>query len=117
MRKKTLSKRIASAIIAASVCAGAGSLKIPDITMIPASVSAAASQNRIRIDINRNDGRKALYSKNAENWLYSGSEFKSGGLTFKLSNGGSAGEGVDVINNKKLQKYDGHNSLPYRRRR
>ncbi len=111
MRKKTLSKRIASAIIAASVCAGAGSLKIPDITMIPASVSAAASQNRIRIDINRNDGRKALYSKNAENWLYSGSEFKSGGLTFKLSNGGSAGEGVDVINNKKLQKYDG--TTPY----
>ncbi len=111
MSKKTLSKRIVSTIIAASVCTSAGALKIPDIPIIPAVVSAASSQNRIRIDINRNDGRKALYSKNAENWHYSGSEFQSGGLTFKLSNGGSVGEGVDVINNKKLQKYDG--TTPY----
>lgn len=111
MSKKTLYKRIFSAIIAASVCTSAGALKIPDIPIIPAVVSAASSQRRIRIDINRNDGRKALYSKNTENRHYSGSEFQSGGLTFTLSSGGLVGEGVEVINNKKLQKYEG--TTPY----
>ena len=37
----------------------------------PTAVTASAFDTgaRIRVDINKNDGRKASYSKNANNWL------------------------------------------------
>lgn len=74
------------------------------------TAQAADTVSRIRVDINKNDGRKASYSKNANNWiLEDGSEptYKVGNVTFKLSNGGSAGGNVTGTNNKKLQLQSG----------
>ncbi|MBQ5533093.1 MAG: hypothetical protein IIU04_06040, partial [Bacteroidales bacterium] len=41
---------------------------------IPVSLPASAAEtgSRILVDINRNDGRKASYTKNANNWLVDG---------------------------------------------
>ena len=67
---------------------------------------AADAVSRIRVDINKNDGRKASYSKNAENRLLkegASDTFKVGNASFKLSNGGSEGGNVTGANNKKLQ--------------
>lgn len=66
--------------------------------------------SRIRVDINKNDGRKASYSKNANNWLLkegSSDTYNVNGVTFKLSNGGSVGGNVCGANNKKLQLQSG----------
>ncbi|MGN0584458.1 MAG: dockerin type I domain-containing protein, partial [Ruminococcus sp.] len=55
---------------------------------------------------NKNDGRKASYARNANNWLLeegSSPSYMVNGVTFKLSNGGSAGGNVTGANNKKLQ--------------
>ena len=74
------------------------------------SADAAESSHRIRVDINKNDGRKASYSKNAENWLFkegTSDQFAVGNITFKLSNGGSVGGNVIGANNKKLQLQSG----------
>ena len=80
-------------------------------TVLPhLSADAAESSQRIRVDINKNDGRKASYSKNAENWLLkegASDSFSVGNVTFKLSNGGSAGGNVTGANNKKLQLQSG----------
>lgn len=74
------------------------------------SANAAESSQRIRVDINKNDGRKASYSKNANNWILeegTAPTYKVGNVTFKLSNGGSAGGNVTGANNKKLQLQSG----------
>ena len=80
-------------------------------TVLPhLSADAAESSQRIRVDINKNDGRKASYSKNAENWLLkegASDSFSVGNVTFKLSNGGSVGGNVIGANNKKLQLQSG----------
>ena len=80
-------------------------------TVLPhLSADAAESSQRIRVDINKNDGRKASYSKNAENWLLkegASDSFSVGNVTFKLSNGGSVGGNVTGANNKKLQLQSG----------
>ena len=80
-------------------------------TVLPhLSADAAESSHRIRVDINKNDGRKASYSKNAENWLLkegASDSFSVGNVTFKLSNGGSVGGNVIGANNKKLQLQSG----------
>ena len=80
-------------------------------TVLPhLSADAAESSHRIRVDINKNDGRKASYSKNAENWLLkegASDSLSVGNVTFKLSNGGSVGGNVTGANNKKLQLQSG----------
>lgn len=80
-------------------------------TVLPhLSADAAESSHRIRVDINKNDGRKASYSKNANNWILeegTAPTYKVGNVTFKLSNGGSAGGNVTGANNKKLQLQSG----------
>lgn len=76
----------------------------------PVSVSAEETASpRLTVDINRNDGRKASYSRNAENWIINGETSASaeiGGLTFTLS---TETEGciLNTNNNKKLQKMSG----------
>lgn len=66
------------------------------------TVRAADADSRIRVDINRNDGRKASYTKTANNWLVDNSySYTVNGVTCKLSSGGSGS--VDVVNNKTLQ--------------
>lgn len=77
------------------------------ISSVPQKAKAVSSSSRVRVDINRSDGRKALYAKNAENWQFTGDSFTtSTGVTVKISNGSNSGS-VDCTNNKKLQKYDG----------
>lgn len=71
------------------------------------TAAAETTDPRICIDINGNDGRKPSYSKNAENWIVaagSSSEFKTNGVTFRLSNGGSAGSDLRSVNYKGLQE-------------
>lgn len=58
------------------------------------NTGSAETGNRILVDLNRNDGRKASYSRKANNWCFprgsaSGS-VKFQGITFTLSNGGGA---------------------------
>jgi hypothetical protein len=74
------------------------------------TANAADTGSRIRVDINKNDGRKASYSKNANNWLLvdgTSASYTVGSTTFKLSNGGSVGGNVRGVNNKKLQLQSG----------
>lgn len=53
------------------------------------TVRAADADSRIRVDINRNDGRKASYTKTANNWLVDNSySYTVNGVTCKLSGGG-----------------------------
>lgn len=75
---------------------------------LPTAVFAetASTGSRIRVDINKNDGRKASYAKNANNWILvegASPSYQVNGVTFKLSNGGNAGGDVTGANNKKLQ--------------
>jgi len=102
-------QRMTAALCALMIaCTGtAASLRLTD-TQTAAAVTAAAFEtgSRIRVDINKNDGRKASYSRNANNWLLAegaSATYSVGNVTFKLSNGGSVGGNVTGANNKKLQ--------------
>ena len=105
---KMIWKKTAAFLTAMTMCIGAYGFKSIDNSYVPnvAVVSAADTGSRIRVDINKNDGRKASYAKNANNWILeegASPTYKVGGVTFKLSNGGSAGGNVTGANNKKLQ--------------
>ena len=103
---KKIFKKSASSLVAAAL------LAVNGISVMPLNTAnAVSSPTRVRVDINRNDGRSALYAPNAENFAYDGNAFKtSTGVTVKISNGSGSGS-VDCTNNKKLQKYDG--TTPY----
>ena len=107
--KKTVRQMAAFLAAAAMLCSSGAYM--PE-TIKPDTVTAYAAEtgSRIRVDINKNDGRKASYSKNANNWLLeegASPTYQVGGVTFKLSNGGSAGGNVTGANNKKLQLQSG----------
>ena len=75
---------------------------------VPAvTAGAAGTGSRIRVDINKNDGRKASYSRNANNWIYTGDAYVINGVTCKLS---ASGGSVDIVNNKTLQLQDIENT-------
>jgi len=106
-------KRTIATVSAMALCAG---ITVSDsiksfVNKNAVTADAASSSSRMRIDINRNDGRSALWSPFADNWNFTGDAYTLNGITFKLSNGGNVGQGVDCTNNKKLQKYDG--TTPY----
>ncbi len=95
--KKCLSFLTASAM---SMTALSGVIFTPVLT-----ASAAETGSRILIDINKNDGRKASYSKSANNWIVDNTyTYTINGITCKLSSGGSGS--VDLVNNKILQLQD-----------
>lgn len=99
-------KKIAA--MAAAVAFLANSAGISAGNTVNTFVSAETSDTgaRIRVDINKNDGRKASYAKNAYNWILQDgktAEYEVNGVTFRLSNGGSTGGDVTGTNNKKLQ--------------
>ena len=106
-----IKKRIAAFTAVLSVLSGinAANSIIPMSNIekiINLTTSAADTGSRIRVDINKNDGRKASYATNANNWILeegASPSYKVNGVTFKLSNGGSAGSNVTGANNKKLQ--------------
>lgn len=102
--------RITAAMLAAVVSAGSNVLSESIAKSPYLTVSAAETSSRIRVDINKNDGRKASYAKNANNWLLkegTSDSFTVDGVTFTLSNGGSAGGNITGANNKKLQLQSG----------
>ena len=112
MRKHTACRKMFAVMAALSVIAAAV-FAAQSAGEHPAAVTAAAADtgSRLRVDINKNDGRKASYAKNAENWLLAegaSASYAVGGVTFRLSNGGSAGGNVTGANNKKLQLQSGN---------
>ena len=99
-------KRYAALAAVIAVIAGCTGTAFSGPAAVSFSAEAAETGSRIRVDINKNDGRKASYAKNANNWLLeegSSPSYNVNGVTFKLSNGGSAGGNVTGANNKKLQ--------------
>lgn len=71
--------------------------------------ASSASDKRIRVDINANDGRKDAYTDLFENWIISSGAqitetFK--GVTFTLSNGGTTGGNIKGGTYKRLIKSD-----------
>ena len=104
-------RKLAAFATAAIALSGIG---IPQYNVISSVITAKAASSgtpsRIRVDINKNDGRKASYSKNADNWLLvegASAEYSVGSVKFRLSNGGSVGGNVTGANNKKLQLQSG----------
>ena len=103
-------RRTAAFLASVTMLCGSAAIVPERASQQPAAAYAADTVSRIRVDINKNDGRKASYSKNAENWLLkegTSDSFSVGNVTFKLSNGGSVGGNVTGANNKKLQLQSG----------
>lgn len=99
-------KKYAALAAAIAVIAGCTGVTFSSSSAVLFSAEAADTGSRIRVDINKNDGRKASYARNANNWLLvegASPSYEVNGITFKLSNGGSAGGNVTGANNKKLQ--------------
>ncbi len=102
-----------AAAVTALICSFGGAAFPQNINhshVLTAQAAASETGSRIRVDINRNDGRKASYSQNAENWILvdgSSASYKVGNVSFTLSQGGGSGNGVCGANNKKLQLQSG----------
>lgn len=89
-----------------AVCAALTLLTALSVPQSAPSLTAKAAEtgSRILVDINRNDGRKASYTKYASNWLVDGTyTYTVSGITCKLSGSGGS---VDLVNNKVLQLQD-----------
>ena len=87
-----------------------GGISLPGKAEQTQTASAADTGSRIVVDLNANDGRKASYARWANNWSVPGGSSASttiDGLTFKLSNGGSAGGDIRSVNCKILQLQSG----------
>lgn len=95
-----------SCLIASTVCYSVLGMIQPNKQITSAET---VSDSRIRVDLNANDGRKASYTKTCYNWIVAGetptATFQN--VSFKLSNGGSVGQGIRSVNYKILQKMDG----------
>lgn len=104
MKRKTTGKFIASS---AAICLLSGIVGTSPYISI--TTKAETYGSRIVVDLNTGDGRKASYSKTAENWIATGDTPTATieGVTFKLSNGGSIGSEVRMVNCKILQLQSG----------
>lgn len=103
--RKNLKKVAAIAASFAMLNAAIGNTNV----LLPEKASAASSSlKRICVDINANDGRKNSYTSYANNWIITGETptVKFEDLTFKLSNGGTDGQGIRAVNLKTLTKSD-----------
>lgn len=72
--------------------------------------AADTADSRIVVDLNANDGRKASYARNADNWNVPGETTATttiDGVTFTLSNGGNVGGDLRTVNCKLLQLQSG----------
>ncbi len=100
--KRTSKKKLAAFLTALTVLAGStvhsGYLTKPDIAQ------AADTGSRILVDLNKNDGRKASYARNANNWIVTSdtsATYTVNGVTMTLT---ASGGSIRMENNKKLQK-------------
>lgn len=112
MTKHKLLCRSLAAVTALCICSGTICMNIPDMKIgeiVYAQNYGVTYGDRIVVDLNANDGRKASYSRVANNWIVVGDTPTTviNGVTFKLSNGGSAGSSIRSVNCKILQKANG----------
>lgn len=108
MSKRKAACRTLAMLTALTVVAGG--VNLPGKRDSVQVASAADTGSRIVVDLNANDGRKASYARWANNWSVPGGSSASatfGGVTFQLSNGGSAGGDVRSVNYKVLQLQSG----------
>ncbi len=94
-------------IMAMSICCANVTADYASIPQNAIVADAAIVGNRILVDLNKNDGRKASYARNATNWIIDSDSSISktiNGVTFKLSASGGSLRGE---NNKKLQLQSG----------
>jgi len=111
MRKtnRNLLKTVAF-IMAMGVCCANTGMVYHEIPQSSLTVEAAETGSRILVDLNKNDGRKASYAKNAVNWIIDNDTSISktvNGVTFTLT---ASGGSLRAENNKKLQKQSGEYS-------
>ncbi|MGN0621807.1 MAG: hypothetical protein ACI4I9_08060, partial [Porcipelethomonas sp.] len=62
-------KKFAAIAAAIAVVANCTGITFRNSPSAPVSAEAADTGSRIRVDINKNDGRKASYARNANNWI------------------------------------------------
>ncbi len=106
---KSLTKTLAF-IMALGICCANVTADYASVPQSAIVAQAADTGNRILVDLNKNDGRKASYARNAVNWIIDGDSSISktiNGVTFKLSASGGSLRGE---NNKKLQLQSGNYS-------
>lgn len=102
MKTKSFIRRSLAWLSALAILAGAA--PVLDLNEPEISVSAADTGSRILVDLNKNDGRKASYARNANNWIVVGETSASttiNGVTMEIS---ASGGSLRMENNKKLQK-------------
>ncbi len=100
--KKHFIRRTAAWLSALAILAGAAPSL--DLSKPELAVSAASTGDRILVDLNKNDGRKASYARNANNWIVVGETSATAtinGVSLELS---ASGGSLRMENNKKLQK-------------
>ncbi len=103
--KKIYKKKLVAFLTAMTVLAGSSSVSA--FLTTPQVVHAADTGSRILVDLNKNDGRKASYARNANNWIVVGETSASTtihGVSMTIS---ASGGSLRMENNKKLQKMSG----------
>ncbi len=101
-RMKKVTAWLAALTIGFSGLGGLSSFGSAEIT-----ADAASTGSRILVDLNKNDGRKASYARNANNWIVNADNnatYTVNGVTMTLS---ASGGSIRMENNKKLQKMSG----------
>ncbi len=104
MKRKSMFHKTLAWLSALAILAGsAAGLELGEERI----VSAAETGSRILVDLNKNDGRKASYARNASNWVVTGESsatYTVNGVTMTLS---ASGGDLRMENNKKLQQMSG----------
>lgn len=106
---KNLVKTIAF-VMALGICCGSVTADYANVPQNALVAQAADTGNRILVDLDKNDGRKASYARNAVNWIIDSDSSITktiNGVTFKLTASGGSLRGE---NNKKLQLMSGLHS-------
>ncbi|MBQ9110595.1 MAG: RICIN domain-containing protein [Oscillospiraceae bacterium] len=102
MKKRNFIRKTAAWLSALAMLTGA--VPALDLNAPEISVSASDTGSRILVDLNKNDGRKASYARNANNWIVVGETSATttiNGVSLELS---ASGGSLRMENNKKLQK-------------
>ncbi len=105
MKKRSFVRRSLAWLSALAILAGSAAGL--DLGVKETVVSAAETGSRILVDLNKNDGRKASYARNANNWIVTSdtsATYTVNGVTMTLT---ASGGSIRMENNKKLQKMSG----------
>ncbi len=105
MKKRSFIRKAAAWLGALAILTSSAS--VLDLSKQEITAAAADTGSRILVDLNKNDGRKASYAKNANNWIVNGetsATYTVNGVTMEIS---ASGGSLRMENNKKLQKMSG----------